>query len=87
MTRMPENAVGGGASKTWRLLIITRSEAGLIPRRINSRKPASAKARRGAGCVLDPCRKAVPIGDHEVEVADTRRVEARIVDLAQAAAF
>jgi hypothetical protein len=45
------------------------------------------KARRGPGRVLGPCRKAVPIGDHEVEVADTRRVEARIVDLAQAAAF
>lgn len=27
------------------------------------------------------------IDDHEVEVADNRRVEARIVDLAQAAAF
>jgi hypothetical protein len=38
------------------------------------------EARRGAGRVLGPCRKAVPIGDHEVEVADTRRVEARIVD-------
>jgi hypothetical protein len=45
------------------------------------------EARRGAGRVLGPCRKAVPIVDHEVEVADARRVEARIVDLAQAAAF
>ena len=45
------------------------------------------EARHGAGRVLGPCRKAVPIGDHEVEVANTRRVEARIVDLAQAAAF
>jgi hypothetical protein len=45
------------------------------------------KARRGAGGVLGTDRKAMPIGDHEVEVADTRRVEPRIVDLAQAAAF
>jgi len=37
---------------------------------------------RGGGRVLGLDRKAVPIGNDEVDVADARRVDPRIVDLA-----